>query len=275
MVSTPGEPTKASPPQKHSSHHRGKRRDQHRRRHKKLKHEQKKTPDPPGPTCVVCSTNDKPVVYKCPKCRIPYCSVACCKEHKKVCPGKPPEVSTQSTAAPPRNWYDPALLGPSPWNHRSGSGFSDNDDDDDYRLTDETKESLKRSSWLRDELKDGGLQEVIRRIAESRNIESLQLARQRFPRFDNFVDKLLVLGGVLQRERNEDEESLEPLEEWLAQEWTNGQSETNLVLNQPVKRIPVFEPVDVSSSSSSEGESSSGETTDSSDDDSDSDDDGD
>jgi hypothetical protein len=44
--------------------------------------------------CVVCAQNDehgqskgKQASYKCPRCRLPYCSAACCKVHKEQCAG--------------------------------------------------------------------------------------------------------------------------------------------------------------------------------------------
>jgi hypothetical protein len=33
--------------------------------------------------CVTCKA--KGSKYKCPACRLPYCSVACCREHKGAC----------------------------------------------------------------------------------------------------------------------------------------------------------------------------------------------
>ena len=35
-----------------------------------------------APLCEVCETTE--AKYKCPTCRIPYCSLVCCKEHKKM-----------------------------------------------------------------------------------------------------------------------------------------------------------------------------------------------
>ena len=35
--------------------------------------------------CVVCQNNKK---YKCSKCRAPYCSVLCYKQHQDSCKGE-------------------------------------------------------------------------------------------------------------------------------------------------------------------------------------------
>lgn len=53
--------------------------------------------------CEVCETAQ--AKYKCPTCRLPYCSLVCCKEHKET-PCEPEPVheshqeSMQSTPAP-------------------------------------------------------------------------------------------------------------------------------------------------------------------------------
>lgn len=46
-----------------------------------------------GMKCEVCA---EPSKYKCPKCKAPYCSVACCGVHKSKC-----QVASASTAAAP------------------------------------------------------------------------------------------------------------------------------------------------------------------------------
>lgn len=254
MVNTPLH-APSNPAKKFSPSSHGKRRNQHRRRlNPKQQHLQAELPKV---ECIVCSEGSKPVEYKCPKCRAPYCSVACCKEHKKTCPGKPPPDPKTRATLSHQNWYDSTLLESQSWIQSRNHELSEDDEDEEYQLTNHMKAKVNESEWLRNELRDGGLQKVIRQIAGSRNIEMLRLARQRFPRFDTFIDKLLVIGGVLQREPNDDTETLEPLEDWLAHhEGTGDQSPANLVLSQPVKQIPVFEPVDISSSSGEEGTSS-------------------
>ncbi|OWZ23242.1 Zinc finger HIT domain-containing hypothetical protein [Phytophthora megakarya] len=53
--------------------------------------------------CEVCTTTE--AKYKCPTCRLPYCSLVCCKKHKETpcepAPGpEKPQEPPQSTAAP-------------------------------------------------------------------------------------------------------------------------------------------------------------------------------
>jgi len=45
-----------------------------------------------SPTCCICSIDNPP--YKCPSCRIKYCSVKCCKAHKE-------SGTCEKTMAPP------------------------------------------------------------------------------------------------------------------------------------------------------------------------------
>ncbi|CAB3261588.1 unnamed protein product [Arctia plantaginis] len=45
--------------------------------------------------CTQCNVNAK---YKCPVCRVPYCSVACYKEHKRNPCSAPPEPERETNA---------------------------------------------------------------------------------------------------------------------------------------------------------------------------------
>jgi hypothetical protein len=49
--------------------------------------------------CEICGTE---AMYQCPQCRIPYCSVRCCREHKQRCqpPGLIPPDPPQSQSPP-------------------------------------------------------------------------------------------------------------------------------------------------------------------------------
>ncbi len=156
------------------------------------------------------------------------------------------------------------------------------------------KGALRNSTWLRSELQDGGLRDMIASVVKSerkyksyhkkqrnhprnhkRNAqqpkhphEDLASKRQTNQNFDCFMDKLLVLTDVLERQeetldletgqqklangasnRNEEE-----LEEWLRCKWDPKLPRLALALRPRQKKaIPKFEPVeDVSSSSSSE-----------------------
>lgn len=47
-----------------------------------------------GQECVVCGENT--AKYKCPVCRAPYCSVACCRSHKGERPSQPASCSERN-----------------------------------------------------------------------------------------------------------------------------------------------------------------------------------
>ena len=70
------------------------------------------------------------------------------------------------------------------------------------------KSNVKRSEWLRNELKDGGLRTLISGIVNTSGSQkhlALKQAKERYPLFQTFLDKLLVLAGVLQRQEEEEE----------------------------------------------------------------------
>jgi hypothetical protein len=248
---------------------------------------------PPKPSCVVCQTFES-VQYKCPKCRVPYCSVVCCKQHKEICnngvpPTDKPVESSISKLKSKSNYLPPDLLVQDPVTHgqRARKELEDNDDDDSleegWKITQEAMETMDRSDWLRKELKDGGLRQIIFRVMNASDKvekhgrtpqeEELERTKANYPPFGNFMDKLLVLAGILERQQEDDEEELLPLGEWLQEQVDREELQQSLALKPiPRRTMPVFEPVenqesssedasdsDSSSESDSEEASSSGE----------------
>ena len=124
------------------------------------------------------------------------------------------------------------------------------------------KTAVERSEWLRRQLQDGGLRTLIRQVVDSGgNPDALRLVQERFSQFQAFIDKLLVVAGVLGREqdpKNEEEEE-EPLDEWLERDWSQDPAPHQLSLKPWRRKMPVFQPVDASSSSSEEEEDSADE----------------
>jgi hypothetical protein len=292
----------------------------------------------PPSGCSVCKIVkvDEPPKYKCPKCRASYCSVACCRMHKTVCPGKEGQegssapdstgttkeaaATTASTLAQTQTTQNPS----NPAACESDTDDYSDDDDDDasledgWKITDDMKVALRNSTWLRTELQDGGLRSMIAKVVryekkfnshhrrkdkwrngntngnkknQKKNNqqqqsnhphEELGAKRVDNKNFDVFVDKLLVLADVLERQdgpvdlessgeqpasfatsantsasastsgggtllssnRNEEE-----LEEWLRLSWEQpGMAPPTLALRPRQKRMPKFEPVVLSSS---------------------------
>ena len=147
-------------------------------------------------------------------------------------------------------------------NNRLSINRADDDDDDsldeEWKITESMKSALKHSDWLRMELKDGGLRNLIKGIVTSSGGQkhlALKQVKERYPVFQSFLDKLLVLAGVLERQDGDEEESLE---EFLERDWDEERPALSLL---PIlrRKMPVFEPVHHSSSESDENESSSEE----------------
>ena len=121
---------------------------------------------------------------------------------------------------------------------------SDHHEEDDleegWKMTNSMLEAMKRSTWLKNELKDAGLRQLVLKIMRASDLarrnksrtkqeEELDQAKADFPRFKKFIDKLLVLTGIL--ERHGDEASID-LDEWLEKEQAvDGlSSDTQLIL---------------------------------------------
>jgi len=272
--------------------------------------------------CSVCKVIQEGVSpkYKCPKCRTSYCSVACCRKHKTVCPekkGEPatttkPKISDTFAINTSRNY--PTINNADQSNHEESDCDSSSDEDssleEGWKITDDMKKALRNSNWLRNELQDSGLREMITSVVRSgkkfkksqskhhhryhhRNQQQLktnlrhphdELAanREDNQNFDVFLDKLLVLGDVLERRQDEitidgsrnhsikggtdavlassstcsssSHRNAEELEEWLKRKWVHGDRPLDLTLKTMRKLIPKFEPVDVSSSEEEEDE---------------------
>ena len=274
----------------HNANHNNHRNNKRRRRGK-----QPPPPPPPPLACSVCqlSKENEPPKYKCPKCRATYCSVVCCRKHKEICPGKPPEQATIAANNDSTERSRSAATTPSTPSSQqqpdSESDYSSGGDDssleDGWEITDDMKNALRNSTWLREELQDGGLKDMIKEVVKSerrqksfyRNQkrqhnkkhrggkpppmdphENLTAKRGENQNFDTFMDKLLVLADVLERQnpeisisRNEEE-----LEEWLRRTWDPTMPKPNLALLPKKKKIPKFDPVDVSSSEDEEEENS-------------------
>jgi len=208
------------------------------------------------PCCVVCGSDDGK--YKCPKCREPYCSVKCCREHKEKCPAlaavatNPDDVddnnnqNTSGTAtassidpkdAPEKkaSRYLPSDdLTADPLENAVKRRRMLNEDEDDassddegWRLTREMMDRIDNSPWLRAELADGGLRQMVceidgadeaarqgggsyhrrrrnhfaggmgKTVQMSPRELALEKARRTNPNFGRFVDRMLLTAGVL------------------------------------------------------------------------------
>jgi hypothetical protein len=151
---------------------------------------------------------------------------------------------------------------------------NENDDDsldEGWKMTPDMMEALDKSAWLRNELTDGGLRQIIHSIVTSsdrverngRTQQEAQLSvlKQKYPNFATFCDKLLTLTGVLERQRPiaadcVEGEELEPMEEWLQRPFSREELQQCLAIKSvPRRTVPKFEKVDQGTSSEEEEDS--------------------
>lgn len=150
----------------------------------KLGNRNKRRPTKSQPKVILCSVCGKgDAKYKCPKCRAPFCCVQCSKDHKAnhCTAATPTKIITSSDDAPnastngegEQSNYLPKkeLMKTTTQKKKKRRRQSDNDDSDDshddepgWNITPEMKKRVRESTWLRKELQDGGLRQLISRI---------------------------------------------------------------------------------------------------------------
>jgi len=190
--------------------------DSMKRNNRRSKRGQHRTLSDRKDCCTVCAlANPK---YKCPKCRQPYCSVSCCKSHRDLCSAQP---STENSILQPssitsqkkkskylpqetlKNYLESYSKHPT-----TATATTTKEEDEDFEkwpITEEMKRSLIDSPWLRKELVDGGLRQIITNIDSSPYEQRKQLLHKGIcdnSNFRNFIDQLLVTAGVLKKSEN-------------------------------------------------------------------------
>ncbi|BES95792.1 unnamed protein product [Nesidiocoris tenuis] len=132
--------------------------------------------------CVVCLKNEN-IRYKCPACRSPYCSVACCKEHKLNC-------SSSSSTVDERN-PDSNISTEETTNRRSKYNYETED-----TVPIEKLELLRHSEKLKDLLGNPHLRRMMGAIDSSEDAAKLIGDAMREPIFTEMVDECLqVING--------------------------------------------------------------------------------
>jgi hypothetical protein len=96
----------------------------------------------------------------------------------------------------------------------------DNNLEEGWKITDEIKTAMDGSDWLKKELQDGGLRQVIHEVSSvwdtvahggiTHQELALEEAKRKYPNFEKFINKLLVLTGILERQGMQDDVS-----QWL------------------------------------------------------------
>ena len=223
--------------------------------------------------CSVCSQGEKK--YKCPRCESPYCSVACFRIHKNECQAEGTEAKAKeesrdtlkSESKDNRYGVDLQTERVPLASIAARDEHAYDDLEEGWKMNQEIMiPKLLGSSWLRNELKDSGLRVLISKIATASNIvghqqqtqqeEILEFLKEKYPVFQSFVDRLLVLTEVLERQGDDANVSLE---EWLKH--ANVDSSTLHLRTLPRKRRKTTLETrieNMSSSSESSDESCSG-----------------
>mmetsp|Transcript_321 Transcript_321/g.537 ORF Transcript_321/g.537 Transcript_321/m.537 type:complete len:290 (-) Transcript_321:1995-2864(-) len=193
--------------------------------------------------CGVCGESNHRAKYKCPRCRLPYCSVKCCKDHKVSCDPTQRNIGVDTNVKDSNNCSraiskyvaadeltrDPLLN--SVIRKQMLRENEDEPEDEGWRITQEMMENIDKNEWLRKELADGGLRQIIAQIDNADDVSlheniawqrhgqhgkrkrllggsgndydpsprelELMKARRLNPNFNNFIDRLLLIAGVL------------------------------------------------------------------------------
>lgn len=152
---------------------------------------EKKNKEKSRMSCEICHQNDK-APYKCPQCRIKYCSVICYQTHKtsEIC--KEPVLSSTSSTM-----TTTAATGQQGKTHDDEEAQSTsidlNEEEETDRLAPEVLQRIGYSTELRDLLKNRHLRTMIKMLSKSISpADDMQKAMLE-PIFVQFVDQLLLV----------------------------------------------------------------------------------
>ncbi|XP_032768580.1 zinc finger HIT domain-containing protein 3 [Rattus rattus] len=127
--------------------------------------------------CVICSEKPK---YRCPACRVPYCSVACFQKHKEQCNSEVRPVEKSPTVVPVRTEE----------NKGDDSSIADflNSDEEDDRVSVQSLKNLGKSETLRSLLLNPHLRQLMINLDQGDNKAKLMKACMQEPLFVEFAD---------------------------------------------------------------------------------------
>ncbi|XP_052052662.1 zinc finger HIT domain-containing protein 3 [Apodemus sylvaticus] len=127
--------------------------------------------------CVICLEKPK---YRCPACRVPYCSVACFQKHKEQCNSEVHLVEKKTTAAPVS----------SEENKDDDSSVADflNSDEEEDRVSLQNLKNLGESETLRSLLLNPHLRQLMLSLDQGDDKARLMRACMQEPLFVEFAD---------------------------------------------------------------------------------------
>ncbi|XP_075847389.1 zinc finger HIT domain-containing protein 3 [Microtus pennsylvanicus] len=143
--------------------------------------------------CVVCLEKPK---YRCPACRVPYCSVACFQKHKEQCSPETRPVENRRTAAP--------VTTRSEEDKDDDSSVADflNSDEEEDRVSLQKLRNLGESAALRSLLLNPHLRQLMVNLDQGDNKAKLMKACMQEPLFVEFADCCLKIVEPPQKNRD-------------------------------------------------------------------------
>ncbi|XP_019401199.1 PREDICTED: zinc finger HIT domain-containing protein 3 isoform X2 [Crocodylus porosus] len=121
--------------------------------------------------------------YRCPRCREPYCSVPCCRQHKEQCAAR----RDPSADSPPTSQQPGAGTSGTPGNSWSVEDILTDSDEQD-RVPLQKLKLLGESEELKDLLRNPHLRQLLLAVDQAEERNSLMKKYMQEPLFVEFVD---------------------------------------------------------------------------------------
>ncbi|XP_003414618.1 zinc finger HIT domain-containing protein 3 [Loxodonta africana] len=144
--------------------------------------------------CVVCLEKPK---YRCPACRVPYCSVTCFRKHKEQCSPETHSVKKKRSSSLPTKTAKPVE------NKDDESSIADflNSDEEEDRVSLQNLKNLGDSASLRSLLLNPHLRQLMVSLDQGDDKATLMRAYMQEPLFVEFADCCL---RIVEPSQNED-----------------------------------------------------------------------
>ncbi|XP_048223050.1 zinc finger HIT domain-containing protein 3 [Perognathus longimembris pacificus] len=133
--------------------------------------------------CVICLEKPK---YRCPACRVPYCSVTCFRKHKEQC--NPENRPIEKRSAVPVKLTKPE-------DNKDDDSIADflNSDEEEDRVSLQSLKNLGESATLRSLLMNPHLRQLMVSLDQGDNKAKLMRTYMQEPLFVEFADCCLSI----------------------------------------------------------------------------------
>ncbi|XP_066118870.1 zinc finger HIT domain-containing protein 3 [Saccopteryx bilineata] len=145
--------------------------------------------------CVICLEKPK---YRCPACRVPYCSVTCFRKHKEQCSAELSPVEKKISSAVSAKTVKPVE------NKDDDDSVADflNSDEEEDRVSLQKLKNLGESAALRSLLLNPHLRQLMVSLDQADNKATLMRACMQEPLFVEFADCCLRIVEPSQNEES-------------------------------------------------------------------------